>query len=191
MSEAITRGDFVDSYGAEPNIDETSLRQATQAKRKKEKEEKEKKEGEEGIISEGMKAGTGRILKYAWLNLVSSFGLTLIYINAHVFLRQIFPDAFCKLGEEWAPKLAVTGGKDIAESFGSAGKTAGIIEVCSLLFLDLAVILIVFTVLGLIVMIIGFIDAGLKEQILMVWSAIKSLGWDAVQPLIDIFKSSL
>jgi len=183
MSEAITRGDFVDSYGAEPNIDETSLRQATQAKRKKEKEEKEKKEGEEGIVSGGMKAGTGRILKYAWLNLVSSFGLTLIYINAHVFLRQIFPDAFCKLGDEWIPK------KVAGESASNVAGTAfGIVEIIGLLLLDILVFYLLFQALAWIVLIVGFWDEGFLKGALKIWEVIKSLGWDGMGDLIKLFK---
>lgn len=48
--------------------------------------------------------GTSALLKVAWENLIETFGLTLIWIDIHVFLNLVFGDKlFCKLGEEWIP----------------------------------------------------------------------------------------
>lgn len=57
------------------------------------------------------KKGLNNLLKSAWGNLISSFGLTLIWIDIHVFLHMVLGDKlFCDLGEEWAPdKPAVPG----------------------------------------------------------------------------------
>lgn len=47
---------------------------------------------------------TDGILKFAWQNLIPSFGLTIFLIDAHVFLNKVFgPTAFRELGEEWIP----------------------------------------------------------------------------------------
>ncbi len=151
--------------------------------------ERAKEKIEEKILAPA-KAGTNWLLRWAWGALIPSFGLTLIYINMHLFLRQIFPHAFCKLGEEWAPKLAQTGGKEIAKSFGGAGKIAGIIEIMGLLFLDLAVLMIVIIFLGLIVMIIDFITGGVWEKIEDIWTLTKTftgLSWSGIKALIDLF----
>ena len=93
--------------------------------------ERAKKKIEEKITAPA-KAGTSWLLKAAWLNLIDSFGLTLIYINMHVFLRHVFPDAFCKLGEEWKPKMV--GGHSATNV---AGTAFGIVEIMGLLILDL------------------------------------------------------
>ncbi len=149
--------------------------------------ERAKEKLEEKVLAPA-KAGTSWLLKAAWLNLIDSFGLTLIYINLQVFLRWVLGDKFfCKLGEEWAPKLAQTGGKEIAKSFGGAGKIAGIIEIMGLLVLDLAVLFIILGALGLIVMIVSFWDMGFWDKILTIWNAIGMLGWGAVKALIDLF----
>ncbi|MEI6529543.1 MAG: hypothetical protein WCN88_04065 [Candidatus Falkowbacteria bacterium] len=48
--------------------------------------------------------GTSALLKAAWENLIETFGLTLIWIDIHVFLNLVLGDKlFCKLGEEWIP----------------------------------------------------------------------------------------
>lgn len=48
---------------------------------------------------------TAYLLKASWLNLIDSFGLTLIYINLHLFGRSIFGDkVFCEIGEEFIPR---------------------------------------------------------------------------------------
>lgn len=105
---------------AEPdylNEEPQSLRQAVlQAKRNKKL--KEEKEGKSGIIKKisSFRKGTSALLRSAWINLITSFGLTTFWIDIHVFLNTVLGDKFfCKLGEEWTD---VTGAKA-----GGAGKT--------------------------------------------------------------------
>lgn len=57
-----------------------------------------------GLILSPVQATTSSLLKAAWINLIPSFGLTLIWINIHAFLRWASPSLFCKLGREWLPK---------------------------------------------------------------------------------------
>lgn len=56
------------------------------------------------MARQASRQGTGQILKLAWLNLIPSFGLTLIYINFHFIMAYLggpFAEYFCKFGEEW------------------------------------------------------------------------------------------
>lgn len=47
---------------------------------------------------------TDGLLKGAWTNLLPSWGLTLLWIDIHVFLNKVLgPSAFRDLGEEWIP----------------------------------------------------------------------------------------
>lgn len=101
-------------------------------------------------VMDPAKMGTNRALKWAWTVLIPSLGLSLIYINTHVFLRWIFPSAFCKLGEEWVPKQ-ITGEHS---SKNVAGTAFGIVEMMGLLFLDLLVLFIIFGALAIIYLLI-------------------------------------
>ncbi|MBV5342927.1 hypothetical protein JZU68_04730, partial [bacterium] len=50
------------------------------------------------------KKSTSGLLKAAWENLIDSFGLTIIWIDIHIFLSHVLGrDLFCELGEEWFP----------------------------------------------------------------------------------------
>jgi len=63
-------------------------------------------------LAPAKKAVSG-LLKASWENLIDSFGLTLLWIDAHVFLNMVFGNKlFCDLGEEWIPeKPGIPGGK--------------------------------------------------------------------------------
>ena len=110
-----------------------------------------------GMIGEKMesalnpaKMGTSSLLKWAWGVLIPSFGLSLIYINMHVFLRWIFGDKlFCKLGEEWVPKQV---GSVLGEEGKMTGIGIGLIEVMGLVFLDLAVLIIILVQTAIIIL---------------------------------------
>lgn len=52
-----------------------------------------------------VRKATDGLLKFAWENLITSWGLTLLYIDLHVFLNKVFgPKVFRELGEEWVPE---------------------------------------------------------------------------------------
>ena len=160
-----------------------SLRQRIQAARQAMDLKAKAKQKLEEKVTAPAKAGTSNALRWAWLTLIPSFGLSLIYINIHVFLKAVFGEKlFCKLGEEWIPKpLAGAGG----EAGKGLSKSIGIIEVMGLLFLDLAVLIIVSGALGLIAMIMGWIQHPLQVQ------AIADLSWGAISALVSLFKSLL
>jgi len=113
---------------------------------------KTKKESKPKLVSPS-KAATNRFLAFSWLNLITSFGLTLIYINIHVFMHTIMPSMFGKLGEEWLPKNI----RDAGGKYGSAentSKTFGLIEMLLLVFLDMIAILILLMVIAMVVVLI-------------------------------------
>lgn len=86
-----------------------SLREAAQQASLK-KEAEQKKGGALGVLKDKavsaamapISKATSGWLRQAWLNLIDTFGLTLIWINVHVLLSFILGDKFfCKLGDEW------------------------------------------------------------------------------------------
>lgn len=161
---------------------EGSLRERVMAARRAlDIKERAKEKVKEKVMTPA-KMGTKWLLKWAWFNLIPSFGLTLIYINMHVFLRWIFPSLFCKLGEEWVP---VKTGEHSATNI--AGTAFGIVEIMGLLLIDIILFIIIFGVLSLIVMIINFMGAGLWEKMKMMWESFMALGWGGIKALVDLF----
>lgn len=129
-----------------------------------------------------VKMGTNHALRWAWLTLIPSWGLSLVYINMHIFLRQVFPSMFCKLGEEWQPKIVGRHGRK-----NIAGTAFGIAEVMALLFLDIIAFIIIGSALAFLVIIINFIIMSWWEKLGILWKAYWDLGWGAVQALRDLF----
>ena len=126
----------------------------------------------EARVAAPAKQGTGWLLKMSWLNLIDSFGLSLIYINIHVFLRWVLGETlFCKLGEEWLPKKISQAGGDVAET---AGRGIGIAEAAFLLLIDLAALLIVLALLGIFLLVGNIIENPLSYigvALGMIWDA--------------------
>lgn len=139
--------------GEEENNAETaeprSLRERVmQARRKMDIKQRAKDKIKEKI-TEPAKQGTNSILRWAWTTLIPSWGLSLIYINLHVFLKMVFGEKlFCKLGDEWIPKQIQTAGGDAGKT---AGRAFGIVEVMGLVLLDLIAFFIIFAVLAILV----------------------------------------
>jgi hypothetical protein len=76
-------------------------------KEKKDSERRSKVGGKSkgsGSKSAGAKVALDNFLKQAWLNVVTTFTLSMFWVYIHVFLGMIFPKLFCKLGQEWVPK---------------------------------------------------------------------------------------
>ena len=164
-----------------------SLRQrVTSAKKALNIKEKAKKKIEEKVTAP-VRMGTNWLLKEAWWNLISSWGLTLIYINIHVFLRLVLGEKFfCKLGDEWIPKKIKAVGGDA----GKMGcKAIGIIEVIGLLLLDAVVFFLILVILGLISMIMSWLGKGFWSFIWGIVKAIYNLGWDGVSALVYLFEN--
>lgn len=98
------------------------------------------------LIGNGFRAGTDWALRMSWYNIIDSFGLTLIWINCHIFLRFVFgSEYFSKLGHEWASMGAAkletaVAGAEAKEALAMAGDRVGFIEALLVALLDLIVI---------------------------------------------------
>lgn len=147
--------------------------------------EEKKEESKTGF---SIRAGTDKALRWAWMTIIPSWGLSLIYINTHVFLRFIFPDAFCKLGEEWIPKKIGTGEHS---SKSVAGTAFGLAEIFGLLVMDLIFLSIIFGALAIISMIVGWMSKGLIDKVWSIAKTIWDMGWSgfslAFKSLVDLF----
>lgn len=141
------RGAVLDSQ--EPQ----SLRQAVLEEKRKNILTASAKEKVEEKIAIPFSQSTAKLLKQAWIHLIDSFGLTLIWINVHVFLSKVLGEQlFCRLGEEWLPANPVSGAL-AGESAKSAARQAGTIEAMGCGCLDLVALLIILFVVGIIAMI--------------------------------------
>lgn len=122
----------------------------------------------EAILSPAKK-GTSNLLKACWENLIDSFGLTLIWIDIHIFLSQVLgKDLFCSLGEEWLPQ-------GTPRNLESAKKYVGLTEKMAVVGLNLLVLILILLVLSLVAMIVAAIDNPLKAI-----SAIFGSLWQAI-----------
>ena len=176
--------------GGEPSSAEAtedksgSLRQRVQAARRAMDIKQRAKDKLEAKVAAPARAATSKLLQQAWINLIDSFGLTLIYINIHVFLRFVLGEKlFCKLGQEWVPKQISSVSGAPGEM---AGKTIGIAEVMALLILDLIAFFIILGALGLIAMIVSWATNPLSAV-----KAIYDLGWSGVSVLVNLFEGLL
>lgn len=97
---------------------------------------------------------TGSCLKQAWLNLIPTWGLSLIWINIHVFLRAVLgKKLFGPLGSEWMPKKMTD-----TEAGKSAGKAAGIGEGMGLACLNIGCLFIIISFFALIALLVKVIE---------------------------------
>ena len=112
-------------------------------------------------------------LRQSWIWLVASWGLTLIYINIHAYMSMIMPSLFCKLGDEWIPA-------PVKQASGFQGSKWGrVLEVMTLLFLDLVAIAIVFIVLGFIA-VIGYIATNSLDAVIKVFGELIKMLWKMI-----------
>jgi len=167
-----------------------SLREMVKGKRA----EKNKKEGgsdSDSAAPSSMRKGTSKLLQEAWINLISSWGLTLIWINIHVFLGTVFGNKFfVKLGGEWVDgNEAVQVGKIAAGAAGQKGdkaldkvkkaeQTAGKFEGMGLACLDLGCLLLTIFILANLAFLLGIITNPFGTVIqgaIYVWDAVKQI----------------
>ncbi len=128
------------------------------------------------------KQALSNLLKSAWENLISSWGLTLIWIDIHVFLSFVLgKELFCDLGEEWLPAkpgIKVGQNKDGGgqnEVIGQVTKSVGLIEKMGCGCLNLGCALLVFSALVQIALILNVITnpmSAIKALLGTLWGAI-------------------
>lgn len=154
---------------AEPEANENpqSLREAKMASMAEEgKKSKLGKVKEKASVAAHKVTGMG--LQWAWESLIPSWGLTIIYINMHAFLRWVFPQAFCKLGDEWVPKKVV--GENSATNI--AGTAFRIGERMGLASIDLLIFLII---LSFAAVLIWFADSWAGKALIAVGEAVSAV----------------
>jgi len=146
MKNTLTKEKFGTSLKGLKNIMSGLRDQAKEAKEKASITNTVKK-AVEGAVATPVSMATSEALKQAWLNLIDSFGLTLIYINFHIFCRFVFGEKlFCKLGHEWiGGKTGSKGGnKGMSGILGLPLDAMGIVEAMAVGILDTIIILLLF-----------------------------------------------
>lgn len=165
---------------AESDPSVMSLREQVQQSRREEAARK-KEEGEESVAvsSNPARLATDNLLKGAWTNLISSFGLTLLYINAHVLLRKVFgPKFFSDLGEEWTPPQVKKAGGEAAKQ---ASSLLRIVEKAGCALLNLIVLFLIIAIIALIALIVSVVEEPFK--------ALFNLISDSLSDLVSLIKS--
>ena len=137
----------------------SSLRQAViQAKRQKEAKGAKSAGGKVIQKASPIRKGTSALLRAAWVNLITSFGLTTFWINIHVFLNRVLGDKmFCKLGEEWTDKVGLSGAAKEGVNK-KLSNSVGLVEKMGLGCLNLGCLAIVFAVLIVIALLLNIGD---------------------------------
>lgn len=156
FQEAERAGEFRASKrgaASEEGDQNLSLRESLQQKRLEESTQKkdQDKTGEiSGSSINPILKATDELLKFSWKNLISSFGLTLIWINIHVFLNQVLgPKVFRDVGEEWLPDSI----KKVAGKSKQAAALLKTVEGAGIGCLDLgclAILLLIFAIISII-----------------------------------------
>lgn len=117
---------------------------------------------EKGVATNALHLASGRVLFSAWFALIPSWGLSLIWINIHAFMRLALPQFFCKLGSEFVPK-------PLKKMVGKAGATIGafafLIESMVLVFLDILALSLVGALIALIVV----VCSGVWQKVGLLW----------------------
>lgn len=136
-----------------------SLREAVMLeKAKKAQAEKKKKGKEEPVSVGGVGMATAGLLRSAWMSVVPSFGLSLLWVDIHLVLGTIFGKKyFCRLGDEWTSGRA--GAVNAAKG---NNKMINIAEPMGLMIGNVILFLAILSVVALITMIAGFIESPLK-----------------------------
>src|SRR5680860_212743 len=158
----------------------SSLRQAfIQAKRKKKNDEK-KSVVKQVIqkVSRARKAASA-LLRAAWTNLITSFGLTTFWINIHVFLNRVLGGKmFCKLGEEWTDKVGLSGAAKEGVNK-KLSNSVGLVEKMGLGCLNLGCLAIVFAVLIVIALLLN-----IGDYFVEILKGFAGFAWDYVKDLL-------
>lgn len=161
-----TAGDLREAKrGGGPEMAEPqSLRQAVLQKMRNVKSATANaKENLEKKVFAPISRATARLLRQAWIHLIDSFGLTLIWINIHVFLGKVLGEQlFCHLGEEWLPANLMGSGTQI-QTGKAAGKSIGLGEAMILAGLDFCALVILLAIFSIIAMILDVIENPLSH----------------------------
>lgn len=149
-----------------------SLREAV-LRKKREKNVKAKKEEDEGNISSAaaspIRKSTSKLLQQAWINIPDSLGLTILWIDIHVWLGAIFGhNFFCKIGQEWVDSNIVAAENEYAKK---SGQMLGTVEPMVLAGLNFGCLVVIIFIAAVIYMIVdgNSILTGLKGALGALW----------------------
>lgn len=127
-----------------------------------------------------IRKGTSQLLRSAWTNLIPSWGLTLIWINIHVFLGMIFGNKyFCKLGVEWSDQIsgAMAKSGEVKKKLDEkAGSSIGLVEKMGVGCADLGCLIILIAVVALIALLLQIFNdtlAFLAQNFGYIWDMAK------------------
>ena len=141
------------------------LRRKVRAVKRAEKIQRKKEKKMKGKAMLPAKLVTNRLLRQAWYFLILSWGLTVFYIDLHVFLWFVLgEEMFCKLGDEWLPRqIRILSGK----AGSMTGRAIGIIEVIVLIIVNVIVAIFLWIVISIIIfiadnMILKIIDTAVE-----------------------------
>ena len=108
---------------------------------------KKEKNEEKNLVGYPSRRGSKLALKYSWLSLIFSGGLTavfsLTYLNFHFFGRVVLPSFFCKFGDEWTPEF-MKGMNDMSKS---ARRALGLVEILALILVNIILAFVVIVVI--------------------------------------------
>jgi len=109
------------------------------------------------------KQSLAKLLQAAWENLITTFGLTLLWVDIHYMLSYVFgKDLFCDLGEEWVMNKAAGASPAAGESADKvvekAGKAIGTVEKMGCACLNLVGCLLLLAILSIIAMIVSAVE---------------------------------
>jgi hypothetical protein len=135
----------------------------------KEKAKQETKAYAKKKAATPIRMGTNRLLRWSWITLIPSWGLSLIYINIHAFMHMILPSLFCELGDEWVPA-------QIKKAGAEGSRVARIIEKMVLMLADWIALFIVFVAFALMTMLVYAATEPLDALLKMGGALLKSLG---------------
>lgn len=128
----------------------------------------QEKSAEKGSVGNGNPA-TSSLLKAAWQNIIPTFGLSVLWIDIHIFLSQVLgKDLFCSLGSEWFPKGA-------PRNLDGAKRSLGLTEGMGVGCLNMGCLVVFLSVLVVIAMIVTGINNPLeviKNIFATLWCAI-------------------
>lgn len=130
-------------------------RRAAIIKRAAKEREKKEKANKLTAKQNPMKKFSARLLRSSWMNLLPTFGLSILGVAANVILRVIFgPKFFCRLGDEWGQ---LTGHDKLQEQLKGKTKMINLVETMGFALAIILLFLSFLAILSLVAMIVGFV----------------------------------
>lgn len=158
----------------------TSLRQAVVQQKKLKAKEGLKKTVKKKVS--GIRKGTSAFLRAAWIHMIDSFGLTLLYIDIHIFGNKVFGDnVFCPIGEEWFDKASVSWEKGGGELGKRVVKPVATAEKIGVGGLNLGCLLIFLAIFALVALLIKVLESPVSTFFETIWPFV----WDSVKQVVE------